>query len=135
MNPVSVLVDHAGEAVVLIIPVNASYNPNVATDWAPGTPLSLPMRAVYQKTSEVGLATSRLATLTFTTSPFDAPFSAYIFSMVDDAAVIMNGAAVVGRIQNEVTRIRARGNEYVAGKIRTRDYLGQINGFTLEIVR
>ncbi len=135
IDPIETLVQLTGETATLVLQPSSNFDPRAATDWAPGTPISLPMTVVYQKAPESGEATTRTARVMFTDNPFSAPYSAYRFQQVEDAAVIMNGVFEVGRVQSAKTRLLSRGTDYIVNVARARFYLGVMNGFTMELQR
>lgn len=135
LDPIDTMVTLSGETVILVLQQHTAYNPNVSTDQGASTPVELPMRVVFEKSKEEGVATSRSAHLMFRENPFLAPNAHLTFAVIEDAAVIMNGSVVFARIQAEMTRVKGRGNEYLVGPIRTRIYLGKVNGFTLDMTR
>ncbi len=135
LDPIATLTMLTGETATLILQPEAAYNPHNSADFVQAEPLSLDVRLVYQKAPETGPATSRTAKVMFTDNPFLAPNTAFQFKQVGDAAVVMNGATVVGRVQADQTKLLSRGTTYIVKVARARFYLGVMNGFTMELQR
>lgn len=116
LSPMQMRIQAAGGGEEAKILTNASvgksnYDPRAPGVYTPAADGSMDVRGIYERIPQVGTTTSLIANFMFHTT------------------------AVIAAIESDDTKVRIRGIDFLAKMVRRRVYLGEVDGYSMELHR
>lgn len=106
-----VLAAGGGEAAKFLLAPSNSYNPNAATAFTPGAPVEVDVHGILENVVQEDRVTITSAKFMFETS------------------------SEIANIQSVDTRLQVRGQKLMCKNVRLRIYMGEIDGYSMDLVK